>query len=330
MERRTLVIFAGALGDFICFLPALEKLAADGGVDLLARSEYADLVPSTVMVRSVECHEITQLFVPGADENERLKSFFGSYASIYSWMGSGQRDFVRHLQTLSDGTLRIFPFRPSRSRVHMTHYYLSCLGEKNPREIFPIIRLRSDALTWSRRFWQHSALERKRVLVLAPGSGAREKNWPIDFYKAVGEWWKKGTKGEVVIVLGPVEEARGERGELWDHAVVVRGLNLAQVAALLLRCDVYLGNDSGITHMAAALGVETIALFGPSDPVQWAPRGSNVRVVSQGVPCSPCAHSVMKACPHRKCLTQLNPHGVIGFLEQVVEKFAAVGTALTT
>jgi len=212
----------------------------------------------------------------------------------------------------------------------MTDYYLSCVGEENPGEIFPIIRLRSDALTWSRRFWQHSALERKRVLVLAPGSGAREKNWPIDFYKAVGEWWKKGTKGEVIVVVGPVEVESGVTGNFWDHALAVRGLNLAQVAALLLRCDVYLGNDSGITHMAAALGVETLVLFGPSDPVQWAPRGRNVRVVSQGVPCSPCAHSVMKACPHRKCLTQLNPDDIIGFLEHAVEKFANVGTSLTT
>jgi ADP-heptose:LPS heptosyltransferase len=330
MAKRTLVIFPGALGDFICFLPALEKLARCGGVDLLARSEYGDLIFPTVTVRSVECREITQLFVPGADQDERLKCFFGSYASIYSWMGSGQWAFVRHLQTLSHGRLGIFPFRPPQSRVHMADYYLSCVGEKNVREIFPIIRLRSDALTWGRRFWQQSVLEKKRVLMLAPGSGAKEKNWPIDFYKAVAGWWKRRTEGEVIVILGPVEVETGETEDLDDRALVVRGLNLAQLASLLLRCHVYLGNDSGVTHMAAALGVETIALFGPSDPVQWAPRGRNVTVITQGVPCSPCAHSVMKACPHRQCLTQLSPHGVLGFLEEVVEKFPDVGTSLTT
>ncbi|MBI4490466.1 MAG: hypothetical protein HY694_15390, partial [Deltaproteobacteria bacterium] len=111
--ERLLVIFPGALGDFVCFLPALEKLARDRGLDLLAKVEYADLVPPNAVVRSLECYEITRLFVPGAEQDERLIGFFGSYAFIYSWMGGSQPDFLRHLQALSDGKLRIFPFRPS-------------------------------------------------------------------------------------------------------------------------------------------------------------------------------------------------------------------------
>ena len=62
MLKRFLVIFPGALGDFICFLPALERLAGEGEVNLLARSDYSDLVPPGVRVRSLECHEISRLF----------------------------------------------------------------------------------------------------------------------------------------------------------------------------------------------------------------------------------------------------------------------------
>ncbi|MGH7773884.1 MAG: glycosyltransferase family 9 protein [Candidatus Binatia bacterium] len=316
IPKKNLAIFPGALGDFICFLPALEKIARVGGLDLLARTEYGDLLPQTITTRSVERYEISRLFVPGTEGDERLKSFYRSYAFIYSWMGSSQPDFVKNLKILSGNRLRIFPFRSSNSRLPMVDYYLSCLGEGHPREIFPDIPLRSDALSWIQGLWRQSGLQERRILVLAPGSGAAEKNWPIQFYKVVAEWWEKRF-GKVIVLLGPIEEERGESGNHWDHALVLCGLELAKVAALLPQCDLYLGNDSGVTHLAAALGVETVALFGPTDPAQWAPRGKRVTVVSRNVECSPCIHSVMKACPHRKCLTTLNPVDVIGKLEEV-------------
>jgi ADP-heptose:LPS heptosyltransferase len=56
-------------------------------------------------------------------------------------------------------------------------------------------------------------------------------------------------------------------------------MSVGQVAALLARCRLYVGNDSGLTHLAAAVGAETVAVFGPTDPAVWAPRGSRVRVV---------------------------------------------------
>lgn len=317
---KILVIFPGALGDFICFLPALNRLAAGKRVDLLARSDYRDLVPPAVMTRSLECYEINRLFVSVIGKDERLKLFFGSYKLIYSWMASGHPDFTRHLQFLSAGRLKIFPFLPSQSYTHMTDYYLSCLGENHARHAFPTIPLRPDALDSSGRFWLQHGLEKKKVLALAPGSGASEKNWPAEFYKVVSEWWEKKFGGKTLVVLGPVEEEKGENGNDWGHTLVVRGLELAKVAALLSRSALYLGNDSGITHMAAALGVETIALFGPSSPMQWAPRGKKVTVVAKKIACSPCGRAVMKVCPHRECLTALGPGEVIKFLERLSER----------
>jgi ADP-heptose:LPS heptosyltransferase len=95
----------------------------------------------------------------------------------------------------------------------------------------------------------------------------------------------------------------------------VRQLELAQTAALLARCDLFIGNDSGITHLAAALGVETLAIFGPSDPAQWRPKGRRAAVLSLNVECSPCDRSVMRSCPHRKCLNTLSEEAVLRFLE---------------
>jgi len=316
--EKILVIFPGALGDFICFLPALGKLSRRGDVDLLARSEYSEIVPPTVRVRSLERHEITRLFVAESSRDEELKRLFDSYVAVYSWLGSSEPDFVNNLETLTNGKLQIFPFRPSGSSMHMVDYCLSCLGEGDRGGAFPVVGLRSEAVSWAERFWRESGLEGRRVLALSPGSGAREKNWSIRSFQAVAEWWEKHCNGKVLVILGPVEEQR-EEIEHWDRFLAVRSLGLAKATALLSRCNLYLGNDSGISHLAAALGVETLVLFGPTDPNEWAPRGKKVAVVRKAVECSPCTGPIMKACSHRKCLTQLPPEDVTGLLENLLD-----------
>lgn len=328
ISEKILVVFPGALGDFICFLPALERLAMGTEAHLFARTEYADLLPPPIRARSLERYEISRLFIPGAEAEERLKRFFARYSHIYSWLGNGQRDFVENLQILCGGKARIFPLRPCGSRIHMVDYFLSCLGVGIPREAPPDIPIRPDAMDWCHRVWRQNGLEGKKVLVLAPGSGAREKNWPAEFYVMVAEWWEQEYDGKAVVVLGPVEEERERDRNHWGRAVVIRGLDLAKLAAFISRCDFYLGNDSGVTHMAAALGVETVALFGPTNPLQWSPYGKKVTMITKNVDCSPCPPSVMKSCPHRKCLATLAPAYVISRLEELLKKTRRRGELL--
>lgn len=314
---KILVMFPGALGDFLCFLPALERLAGGRQVDLFARSEYAEILPARIRTRSLECREISRLFAKGADRDPELRQFFRPYGRVYSWMASSQPAFVANLSSLSNGGLMAFPFRPPDRRQHMTEYYLSCLGGSPSRETLAHIVLRDDALAWSDRHWNLYDLPNGRVLALAPGSGSKEKNWPAKFFAAVAEWWAESICGRVLTFLGPAETTLSGAESLRRSSLVVRDQSLGKVAALLSRCDLYLGNDSGLTHLAAALGVPTAALFGPGDPVQWAPRGRRVVVARQGVACSPCSDYERKVCPHRRCLTDLQPDEVIAKLESL-------------
>ncbi len=92
--------------------------------------------------------------------------------------------------------------------------------------------------------------------VLHPYSGGARKNWPFECF---------------------VELARRSKFE-WAHE---RYENLADLAEWLAGASVYVGNDSGITHLAAAVGIPVVALFGPTDPAIWAPRGDRIRVLHQ-------------------------------------------------
>ncbi len=318
-QPRTLVLFPGALGDFICFMPVLERLGRSSRIDLAARTEFADLVASDVTVRSIESYEISRLFVRGGAADERVKNFFASYESVYSWLGSAVPDFARQLMSLTQGRACLFPFRPLRGSMHQCDYYLRCVGE-SPDCAAPRVLLKADGVAWCESYWEQHALADRPVLALAPGSGARQKNWPVSGFATVAQWWREQTHGAVIVIIGPVEEDRGGYGPLRADALLVGNLRLAQVAALLSRCDLYIGNDSGMTHLAASLGASTVAIFGPSDTIQWAPRGEKVMIVTRNEECSPCPMPTMKECEHRRCLTALEPVTVIGELQRLLRQ----------
>jgi ADP-heptose:LPS heptosyltransferase len=314
INRRALVLFPGALGDFVCFLPVLDYLAKRCSIDLLARTEFSELVPGRVKVKSLERFEIRHLFVPGGGTNEQVRSLFEIYDCTYSWMGSRDLTFKQELDAATQGRLRLFPFQPADSKMHQVDYYLSCLQvESVPR--MPHIALMPDAEQSAEVYWRKNSLSTNPVLAIAPGSGAQEKNWPVVSFQAIARWWRERVGGSVVVILGPVEEERGGYESLCSHGMTIAGIGLGRLAATIARCSLFIGNDSGLSHIAAALGVPTAAIFGPSDVNQWAPRGETVLILRRELHCSPCAVPAMKNCLHHDCLTALTSAEVIRQLE---------------
>jgi len=127
-------------------------------------------------------------------------------------------------------------------------------------------------------------------LAVHPGSGSPAKNWPFDRFVEAARRLASGWPW--LLVLGPAEEGRvvpdgvatpGDRlpepSPSLGNAVVARALPLRRLATVLSRAGLYLGNDSGASHLAAACGTRTLALFGPTDPAQWSPVGRAVRTL---------------------------------------------------
>lgn len=313
---RVCVLFPGALGDFICLLPALRYLARHSELDVYARSEYADLVDK-VTVRSIERREIARLFVEDGASEAPVREFFAAYETVYSWAGSGQPVFREQLSRVAEA--RVFPFQPTEGSQHQADYYYGCVAAGTAAPLAAIPQLPS-ALSWWRGCAAQNDLIGNPLLVLAPGSGALEKNWPAHSFLQVADWWRQEKHGRVLTLLGPVEAERRFQND-WANTSVIRSPTLAQAAALLAHCQLFLGNDSGMTHLAAAAGAPTVAVFGPSDPTQWAPRGKAVYVLSRRVECSPCTVALMKSCTHRKCLLMLPPAQAIAQIERLTTEY---------
>jgi heptosyltransferase III len=159
-------------------------------------------------------------------------------------------------------------------------------------------------------------------LAVAPGSGQPRKNWPLASYYEVSRalGWEYGL--QVVWLAGPGEEKMLPYIEALAQAqgqVLLANRSLARVAQVLSRCRLYLGNDSGLTHLAAAVeGPDVLALFGPTDPRVWAPLGSRVGTLVAPGPQVQGAEGHTSIGPETPCLEMLSPETVLAAAAQML------------
>jgi len=117
----------------------------------------------------------------------------------------------------------------------------------------------------------------ERFLAVHPGSGSPRKSWPPDRFASLVEALAPGRPW--LLIEGPADVEAAAPLARRPGAVVARGLDARALGAVLSRAGMFVGHDSGVTHLAAAWGAPTLALFGPTDPAVWAPVGPRVRIV---------------------------------------------------
>lgn len=285
---RLLVLFPGALGDFVCFVPTLLALRArhGPGVRLVARPAHAALLDLPDLdVVSIDRREVADLFADGAPLAPATRALFGGRPATYSWTGAGHPAFARRLAAATGSTPRVVPFRDLRPGEHAADAFARSAGVA-PAPV-PAALFREDA-----RALPPLPPPDAPLLVVHPGSGSPRKNW-TGFAELVRAWRAAG--GSALALRGPVEAETGA-GAVPD-APALSGLALPAVVPVLRRASVFVGNDAGVTHLAAALGTPTVALFGDTDPAAWGPRGPRVRIAHGPAPCPRCSPGVL--CTHR-------------------------------
>ncbi|MBI3813172.1 MAG: glycosyltransferase family 9 protein [Nitrospinae bacterium] len=120
------------------------------------------------------------------------------------------------------------------------------------------------------------------IVAIHPGSGSEKKNWMVERFAEVAKILsKKGFK--IILISGPADKNTKKRFlKLTDFTpVLAENLSIMKLASVIKRCDYYIGNDSGVTHLSALTGVKTIALYGPTDPAVWSPIGKKVTVIKR-------------------------------------------------
>lgn len=231
------------MGDFIVWLPAAEHLLQGGG-EIWCAGSNRDLAAHLATTRTIEGSGLDLLELPGAPVPEPLVARIRSFDEIVSWYGAARPEF-RDALTRLGVPARFFPALPGVGcAVHAVDFYLDQVAAP-PGQVPRILAEPAPG----------------RYAVIHPFSGSPRKNWPLGLFQEAARLLTPHI--EVNWCTGPEEPLDGAH----------RFSRLADLASFLAGAAVYVGNDSGPSHLAAAVGTPAVALFGPTDPRIWAPRG---------------------------------------------------------
>jgi hypothetical protein len=307
--KKTLVWHQGALGDLILSLPAIYAIKCDAGTELLhlvSRTDLQGILLANGIIDEASSNDsgfFSPLFGSGGLP-ERLKNFLLEFNKAFVFTRSTDASFFRQIGKYIPGSFHLKTVPPAGDIIHVSDFQLSGVRSAGlgSKVLMPVLDAAVHADSGSSR----------HILTFHPGSGGRRKCWPIENYLDLISVLSESGGHTACILLGPAEgdevfrsvaEGMDKRGISAD---IVRGRPVSYVASLLKSSSLYVGNDSGITHLASALGVPTVALFGPTDHRLWRPTGICTRVMRSELPCSPCTEERYRECGERRCLETIS------------------------
>ncbi len=280
-----LVIRGGAIGDFILTLPAIGLLREAFPSVRLEIVGYRHIVALAEgryyahAARSIEYAGLAPFFIPGGKLEEEWVEYFAGFDQVVSYLYDPDGFFEANLRragvrNLICGTPRpglgLHAARQLAQPLEALALYLEA-GAEHAR-LHPSEADRAAAAAFLRG-------ESRPLVALHPGAGGAAKVWPTDRWRSVLQALRAGPDAPALLLVGGEadEAALAALAPLADH--VAANLPLPELAALLARCTLFLGHDSGISHLAAAVGTPCQLLFGPTDPAVWAPAGPHVRIL---------------------------------------------------
>ncbi|HWE51432.1 MAG TPA: glycosyltransferase family 9 protein [Bryobacteraceae bacterium] len=248
---KRLLIRPGAIGDFIVSLPAMESLCAEC-TEVWCAGQNVSLAGFADAAQSIVSAGLDRVgLLPASDVLERLRGF----DSIISWYGANNNDFRECVRALP---FRFLPALPDGNMHAVEFYNRQAVQEGGNPSRFPAIRCPEAPRSFA---------------VVHPFASSLAKRTPMQVFESVAG--KLAASMPVHWLCGPEERLDG----------AVRFDDLFELACWLRQARIYVGNDSGITHLASAVETPVVALFmqGPGIPLPrvWAPRGPAVHVLPQ-------------------------------------------------
>lgn len=279
MTTHILILRPGAIGDTLLTFPILRALKNRNRQTHIAFVSNSAVLPLAKLygladsVFDVGAIEWSELFSPAGIRSPFMQDIMKHTHRAICWLRDPDTIVQHNLFAAGVQDIIIAPGRPAEARnLHIVTYLAHTIGMQ---------------LSEQERSQPFSSgpLHDAQGVALHPGSGGASKCWPIaHFAQVITTLWGQGIP--VLLLAGPADTERlSTLTQLVGTAPsppllkILVNAPLIEVAAQLQHYSVYLGNDSGITHLAAMLGLPTIVLFGPSNPTLWKPIGPHVQVL---------------------------------------------------
>ncbi len=296
----------------------MKETVCRGGVDVIGHTEYIGMLPGRSCidaVRSIDAMDLHRLFAREEEfalaDGDPLIMFFADYTWIVTFLGGANSNFEQNLIFTANcshsAEVMTFSMKPEEKDStsaklgsteltagsagrHISDFYREQFitqsglfpGEHKQTVSTPLIRSTQADRNNGRKILDEAGVSQTlKPVIIHPGSGGMQKCWHLDNFLSVARMLAK-EGSEVVFLLGPAEQERLSKSataKIEEAARILANLPLTDVLAVLSCSSGYVGNDSGITHLAAASGVKTVAVFGPTEPEIYGPVGPAVTVL---------------------------------------------------
>lgn len=328
-----LVIHQGAIGDFILSLPAISSFRnsyPDAFIEIRGYPHILRLVEKRFYadkISSVDQKGMAPFYNEDGSLDTTLVECFKQFDLIVIFGREGSKTLLSNLQKVHvKEVCFVDAFPQDNDDLHVIDYQLSQLsrlGYPTPDNTPTLFPDEEDGKRAREFFHQRGLHDHALTIAVHIGSGSRMKTWPAERFVQLSEKLIQADGANIILPIGPADEKMAEEymDRIDSEAIIpVVNLPLNELAAILKKCNGYVGNDSGITHVAAAVGISVVALFGPTDPRIWGVRGDRVTIISKGdFDCSPCSREEMKRCMNRRCLETISVEDVYGAVASKLE-----------
>lgn len=311
MKRNVVAIHPGALGDVLLAVPAIKRLALQfprHNIVLIARASVSRLLAQCRVIDDwmpTESQICSGLFARFGCQSNELGSRLERCDAAVAWVEDVDGSLANVLRGY--GVLKICiqsPFSSALLRTHQRDRFLETIGEGSANGLGEdALQIPDHLLEEGRIQLESKGITTGRSLVLIhPGSGSIHKCLRHEKLAQLIRQLQYRSMS-LVVLEGPADRdtVEGVLRLLSKRPPVLRNLDLSLLAGVLAHTNLYLGHDSGVTHLAALLGVRTIAVFGPTDHRRWAPPGRHVKIL-RGAACGCPTWDAVKNCHEKSCL----------------------------
>ena len=266
----------GALGDFILTLPAITAMLRTHPqcrLHVIGRPSFARLAQAH-KITDVDSPHLVPIFtstcgpIPAA-----TRRMFESSAAALAYVAENDGASLRRLSTILPGSLLGCDPRPDpSSRSHIVEHLLAPVRAAGIAVSDPLPRVHPCAGEE-----ESDLVDDGPYVAIHPGSGGSQKSWPINQFAELGRLLTAAGRRPVYL-CGPIERERPDTLAALTDSIVITP-DLRDLTAMLRGAQLFIGNDSGPGHLAAAVGTRTLSLFGPTDSAVWRPLGEGCEVV---------------------------------------------------
>ena len=326
LPQSILLIRPGGIGDAVLLAPALLRLKQshpNATITILAERRNASIFALIPVVDQVFCYDRPSEFLAVVRDSYDAVIDTEQWHRLSAVVARLIRAPIKIGFTTNERRRMFTHTVPYSHDDHETESFLRLVGTlcieatTTTHLVAPFLTIPEQVQSRTRKLLE--PLQSKPYLVIFPGASVAERRWGAENFRAVARLL--ADTGLLIVVVGSSVDQQ-------DAVIIAENLGislagtttLAEAAAVIAGAALFISADSGLLHIAVALDVPTVSLFGPGIAAKWAPHGDKHRIINHNLLCSPCTRfGTTPPCPHHvRCMQEVTPIEVVEAVMQLI------------